>query len=35
MKLSTAKACRMAPAYAKGYPLDVAAVDFFETKPAL
>jgi acyl-CoA thioester hydrolase len=35
MKLSTAKACRMAPAYAKGYPLDAAAVDFFEIKPAL
>lgn len=35
MKLSTAKACRMAPAYAKGYRVDAAAADFFELNTPL
>ncbi|MBT7641810.1 MAG: acyl-CoA thioesterase [Rhodobiaceae bacterium] len=35
MKLSTAKACRMAPAYATGYRVDAAAADFFAAKTAL
>ncbi len=35
MKLSTAKACRMPPAYAAGYPVDAAAADFFKSDAPL